>query len=230
MEKVNKTDNIHKPKRINSSYLLHEIQHLLHLESGFLFTVQQLFIRPGELIRNFIIEDRSKVTKPIIFLIFSATLFTIIFNFLHIEFTFLSAEQISNQITNHQEVTKIVEWINAHFGYASLFISLFIAIWVFIFFRKHNYNVYEIMVLLCFAIGQALLIIVTWGIIVTIFKINTNIQIGVYVGQAYIIWCIGQFFGKEKILNYFKSIVCSVLGVATFILFLKFIVYLLHSL
>ncbi|PTS94264.1 hypothetical protein DBR11_23825, partial [Pedobacter sp. HMWF019] len=112
MQEVDNLEKGNKLKRIDSSYIIHEITHLLHLESGFLFTVKQLFIRPGKLVRSFIFEDRSKITKPIIFLIFSATLFTVIFHFFHIKYEFFSLNQKIGNIDQYLEKKALSEWVN----------------------------------------------------------------------------------------------------------------------
>lgn len=207
-------------KRIDSSYIIHEIQHLLHLESGFLFTVKQLFIRPGKLVRNFIFEDRSKATKPIIFLIFSATLFTLIFHFFHIEYQFISLPQKIGNTDQYLEKKAISDWINNHVGYASLMIGFLIALWIKVFFRKHNYNIYEITILLCYSIGQLLLILLAFSLLEFLFKTHSIAAIGVFAGYFYVFWSIGQFFGEKKIMNYVKSILCCFLGALSFRLIL----------
>ncbi|MDN5481533.1 MAG: DUF3667 domain-containing protein, partial [Chryseobacterium sp.] len=58
-----------KPKRIDGHYILHEIEHVLHFDRGILYTIRELLIRPGENIRNFISENRSRLVKPVLFII-----------------------------------------------------------------------------------------------------------------------------------------------------------------
>lgn len=217
-----------KLKRINSTYIIHEIKHLLHLESGFLFTVKQLFIRPGKLVRTFISEDRSKATKPIIFLIFSATLFTIIFHYFHIKYEFFSLNQEIGGIDEFLEKKTISDWINNHIGYTSLIIGFFIALWITLFFKKDRYNIYEITVLLCYSIGQGLLITSLFALFAVAFKINSIASIGFFAGYLYIFWSIGQFFGEKKLINYAKSLMCCVLGAVSFRLILILLAYIFH--
>ena len=72
-------------KRIDRHYIMHEIQHVLHFERGILYTIRELFIRPGENIRKFISENRSRLVKPIIFIIVSSLIYTFINHYFHIE-------------------------------------------------------------------------------------------------------------------------------------------------
>lgn len=217
-------------KRINAKYLIHEITHLLHLESGFLFTVKQLLLRPGKLVRSFIFEDRTKATKPLVFLIFSATVFTLIFHFFHIEYKFFSLEEKVANIDEYLEKRAISEWIKGHIGYALLLIGFLIALWIKVFFRKHHYNIYEITILLCYAMGQMLLILIIFSLLSYISEIKPLANVGVFAGYLYVIWAIGQFFGEKKWINYLKSAVCCVLGAMSLRLILIFLANLFYHL
>ncbi|WP_316846931.1 DUF3667 domain-containing protein [Pedobacter psychrodurus] len=230
MEEVDSVAHHNKLKRIDSSYIIHEIKHLLHIESGFLFTVKQLFVRPGRLVRNFILEDRSKVTKPLIFLILSGTIFTLIFHFFHIEYIFFSLDQKIGNIDTFLEKRKISDWTNNHIGYSSLIIGFFIALWTALFFKKHKYNVYEITILLCYSVGQGLLIISLSAFISIIFKTKPIASVGVFASYFYIFWSIGQFFGEKKVINYIKAIICCILGALSFQLILMLLAYIFHQL
>ena len=214
MKEIYNLKENNKLKRIDSAYIIHEMKHLLHLESGFLFTVKQLFISPGKLIRNFIFEDRSKATKPVIFLIFSATIFTLTFHFFHKEWQFFSLNQ--ENIDQYSEKRIISDWMNNHIGYTSLLIGILISLWIKVFFRKHGYNLYEITVLLCYSIGQLLLIVSFFSLPYFLFKINLISEIGFFIGSIYVFWAIGQFFGEQKIMNYIKSMMCCFLGAVSF--------------
>ena len=110
--------------------------------------------------------------------------------------------------------------MNNHIGYVSLMIGFLIASWIKVFFRKHGYNIYEITVLLCYCIGQFLLIITFFTLPVFLFKIKSISEIGFYIGSIYVFWAIGQFFGEKKIINYLKSMMCCFLGAVTFRLIL----------
>ncbi len=223
-----KPEPLKKLKRIDRYYISHEIRHLLHLESGFLFTVKQLFVSPGKFIRNFIFEDRGKATKPIIFLIFSATIFTLNFHFFHKEWQFFSLNQAS--IDQYSAEKMISNWMNNHIGYTSLMIGFLIALWIKVFFRKHSYNIYEIIVILCYSIGQVLLIIAFFSLLGSLFKVKLFSEIGFYTGNIYIFWAIGQFFGEQKIINYVKSMVCCFLGAISFRLILNLLVTVYYEL
>ena len=59
-------------KKIDGNYIIHEIEHVLHFERGILYTVRELIIRPGINIRKYLTENRSRLVKPIIFIIITS--------------------------------------------------------------------------------------------------------------------------------------------------------------
>ena len=213
-------------KRIDAHYISHEIQHLLHFEKGFPFTVRELLLRPGKSVREFLFEDRNKYVKPIIFLIVSSIIFTLITHFFHIEYSFFNIDKIV-PLKGKIQSKEIGEWTNSHLGYTNLIMGIFIGIWIKIFFKKHNYNIFEIVVLLCFVLGTALIILATFLSIAVLFKIPIIVLIAIFSNFAYIIWAVGQFFGEKKFINYIKSALTYVLGMLTYIITLTMIAYFL---
>jgi len=219
-----------KPKRIDLSYISHEIKHLLHIESGFLFTVGQLFLRPGKMVRRFILEDRSKVTKPLIFLIFSGTIFTLVFHFFKIEYILFSFDQNSRSIDESLKNNTIEDWTNTHIAYISLITGFFIALWIRLFFKKYKYNVFEITILLCYSVGQGLLVITLFALTSILFANKSIAAAGIFVSYFYVFWSIGQFFGERKLINYAKAIICCILGAVSVQLILILLAYIFYQL
>ena len=94
----------------------------------------------------------------------------------------------------------------------------FIAFWIKLFFRKHQYNFFEFIILLCFVMGMGMgmLIFSVFGIFQGLTHLNV-MNIGGMVGVGYCSWAIGNFFGKTQIINYVKAFVAYMLGMITFI-------------
>ena len=221
-------------KRIDAHYISHEIQHLLHFEKGFPLTVKELLLRPGKSVREFLFEDRNKYVKPVIFLIVSSIIFTLITHFFHIEYSFFNIDKIV-PLKGKIRSKEIGEWTNSHLGYTNLIMGVFIGIWIKIFFKKHHYNIFEIIVLLCFVLGTSLIILATLlatFLSIATFLKNSNIIIifmfiAIFSNFAYIIWAVGQFFGEKKFINYIKSALTYILGMLTYIITLTIIAYFL---
>lgn len=198
-----------KLKRIDGHYIIHEIEHILHFESGILFTIRELIINPGENIRNYLLENRSRLIKPIVFIIVCSLIYSITINIFHIEDNYIKFE--GRQST----ASDMFKWIQEHYGYANVIMGLFITMWLKIFFRKYNYNIFEILILLCFIMGVSMLIFSLFALFQGLIKINL-MTIGGIIGIGYCSWAIGHFFGKSRVFNYVKALFAYILGMITF--------------
>ncbi|GGF08976.1 Protein of unknown function [Chishuiella changwenlii] len=199
-----------KLKRINAYYILHEIEHILHFERGILYTIKELTLNPGKSIKTYITENRSKLVKPIIFIIVTSLIYTFCNHYFHFE---------DGYINYHDEkssaIKDIFKWIQAHYGYANIIIGVFISLWAKLFFRKYEFNFFEILILLCFITGISMLIYSVFGILQYFTHYNL-MQVSSVVGLLYIVWAMGQFFDKRKLINYLKAFISYVLGILTF--------------
>lgn len=200
-------------KRIDGHYIIHEIEHVLHFEKGILYTIRELLTKPGENVRYFLSENRSRLMKPIIFIIVTSLIYSLINHFFQIEKGLVQYDESSNSAT-----AIIFKWVQEHYGYSNIIMGIFIAFWTKILFRKYGYNFYEILILLCFVMGIGMLIFAFFALLQGITKINM-MQIAGYVGIAYCSWAIGQFFDKKKLFNYLKAFASYMLGMLTAVLF-----------
>lgn len=206
-----------KVQRIDRHYISHEIKHHLNIEKGFLYTIKELLIRPGKAIREYILEDRDKYIKPIVFLVSTAVIFALITYLFHIKYSYFN-------INNIQGLKEIVntgdfgEWLNNNIEYTNLTMGCFIALWIMIFFRKVGYNFYEILVLLCFVMGEATLIL-SFSILLVELTNSSIFFLGTtFFCFSYLIWAVGQFFGEKKLLNYIKSLMAFILGSISYLI------------
>ena len=93
-------------KRIDGHYIIHELEHVLHFERGILYTIKELFINPGQTIRNYLSENRSRLVKPVIFIIVASLIYTLIDHFFHIEEQYVTHEELEKST-----VGIIFKWI-----------------------------------------------------------------------------------------------------------------------
>jgi hypothetical protein len=205
-----------KLKRIDKHYISHEILHLLHFEKGFFYTVKELITRPGHSIREFIAEDRNKHVKPIAFLIVTSLLYTLLAHLFH-------ANEINNSkvkldFGKSSYVGIFLHWMQANVGYSNIIMGIFVAFSVKLLFRKYKYNYFEIMTLLCFVMGQAMLISAFLVLFVGLLNDQIYKIISLTMGFCYPTWAIGQFFDEAKIISYIKAFLSYTLGVGLYIL------------
>lgn len=196
-------------RRIDGNYITTEVSKVLNFDKGILYTIKELLIRPKNTIKTFILNDRSRIVKPIIWIIISSLTYSVFKQFLNFEDGhFLSGN-------NSTELNPINSWLGDNYGYTNFIMGLFIAFWTKLFFKKSNYNYYEILILLCFVMGMVMLILTVFGIIETIIGYNT-MQFGIIISIIYFTWAIGQFFNSKKASSYLKAFFSYILGVVTF--------------
>ena len=197
--------------RIDIKYIIQEIGSVLSFKRGILFTTKELLIRPGQNVKTFIHEDRNRLVKPIIFVIFYSFIYTILQQLLHFE-----DEYVRYDDNSKDSVTMaMLEWIQANYGYANILMAIFFAFWIKILFRKYSYNFFEILILLCFVFGVGMLIYSFFGVMeaLTHFRL---FQVGGLIGFVYTSWAIAQFFDGRKKMNYLKGFLAYILGLLSF--------------
>lgn len=197
-------------KRIDGHYIIHEIEHILHFERGILYTIRELITNPGKNIRTYLSENRSRLVKPVIFIIITSLIYTLTSHFFHIK-----EELINFEVSDESAIGSILKWLQEHYGYTSILTGVFIAIWLKIFFKKYEYNFYELLIMLCFVQGISMLIFAIFAFLQGISHFNLLSFAGI-LGVIYMTWAIGNFFEERKLGNYAKALLAFFLGTMTF--------------
>ena len=205
-----------KLKRINSHYISHELFHLFHLDKGFLYNVSELIVRPAQSIKEFILVNRNKHMKPIGFLVFSALLYTLVYNY----FKPVNSTPETESYFYGSYVKILLDWMGKNFAYTYILTSFFTAAWTRIFFRKYGFNYYEIMTLLCFISGQGMLIVALLLPFHSYLNQMTNNILLLSTTILYTVIVTAQFFDRTKIINYIKALLTYFLGKISFSLVL----------
>jgi pre-mRNA-splicing helicase BRR2 len=181
-------------------------------------TVEELSLDPQLLQRRLDLAhaaatalDRSKLIKPIIFVIICSLAYTLTQQLLHFEEAYTQA---SEQALEASTVNTIFVWIRENYGYANILMAVFIAPWVKVFFRKYQYNIYEILILLFYVMGLGMLIYTLSGAAEALTGLRV-LQVGALLGFVYSSWAIGHFFDKRKKRNYLKAFLAYLIGMVT---------------
>ena len=200
-------------KRIDGHYIIHEIEHVLHFERGILYTIRELLRNPGESIRHFITANRGRLVKPIIFIIVTSLIYTIITRFFHIDEFFIKYKGPKG--AEKPAFSIVLDWLKVNYGYLNILSGVLIAIWLKVFFKKYGYNFFELLVMLCYVLGISIVISTFFAIIegVTHFKLS---GIATIIGWIYVVIAIGSFYGSKKITNYIYALICYFLGLISF--------------
>lgn len=199
-------------KRIDGQYMLDEISSVINFNKGIFFTISELLLRPGKTVRSYLQKDRSRLVKPIVFVIVCSFFYSIIQQILHFEDGY-----VGYSLEKESTITSIFNWVSENYGYSNLIMGIFIAFWIKIFFRKYKFNFYEILILLCYVMGLGMLIFAIFGIIDSLFDLKIMDK-GYFIGVIFILWAIVNFFDSKKFINYPKAIFSYSLGMIMFML------------
>lgn len=131
-------------RRIDAHYIFQEVRNVLNFEHGILFTIRELTINPGKNVKEFLTENRNRLVKPVVFLLITSLIYTVLKNLIHFEDGYVT---YSGEIESATRT--ILTWIQENYGYSNSIMAVFIAFWLKLFFRKYNYNIFEIIILLC---------------------------------------------------------------------------------
>jgi len=196
-----------KLKKIDKYYIIQEFGDFFFANKGMVYTVKNVFIRPGDSVKRFITEDRYRFVKPITFLFLVTLIYALAVHLFNINTDYMINVDFGEDIT----ISPVVKWLMENPRYIITIMALFIAFWLKIFFRKAGYNFFEIFILMCFVTGISTLI----DTIGAIIHKGTNwqlMQIAIFINLIYVIWAIGQFFGKKKVASYVKAFLSYTLG------------------
>lgn len=210
-------ENTQTLDRIDGKYIWREIISVLNFDKGIFYTIKEIFLRPGKTIREFLLYDRKRLVKPILFIIITSLIYAIINHYFKIEEQYIQQSGLENST-----IGKLIKWIQNNYGYANILMGVFIAFFIKLFFRKFDYNFYEILILLCFVMGIGMLFFSIFSLIQGIFNIEL-FQIGGLAAFVYTTFAIADFYDKTKITNYFKSFAAYMVGMISFSLTIVFI-------
>ncbi|MBO3100287.1 DUF3667 domain-containing protein [Gelidibacter pelagius] len=200
-----------KVRRVDFKYLLEEIPNsIFQINRGFLFTLKELFIRPGHCIREFLEGKRKNHFKPLAFIIFTSTLYVISHYFLGNQ-TFIDDAISGFKAGGKVENSSIIDWISKNQTYVILLLVPFFSLASYLAFLKSKYNYFEHLVLNIYITGQQMFI---YFIFSFIFDRNgLLILLPLLLGMAFNFWAYFQFFSKK---NTFKKVFLILL---TYIIF-----------
>lgn len=155
--------------RINFHFLIHEVQHgIFHVDSGILFTIKELFSRPGHTLREYLEGKRKPHFPPMLFVIILGSICALIQFSLN-----RKPEKTQDQLVESNlaktEYSKyidfrgliayfrhIFEWLGSHLAFTILLMLPIAALGFYLGFRKYKCNYPEWLVILLYLAGQCL--------------------------------------------------------------------------
>jgi hypothetical protein len=202
-------------------FIEHDLIHgIWHVDNGILFTIRELFTRPGHSIREFINGKRVGYFSFVTLLLLILGISHFLGEYAQVKLSDLMPENSKGAINELQEFTK-------KYPKAMLLLTIpFYSIFSFLWFRKSKLNLTEHFVLNSYKTVGESLIALTFTII-TIFYTNLKVLTIIYsiigfISLAYAFWFYRQYFsayGYSK-----KSLIFRSIGVVFSYIFLSMLV------
>jgi hypothetical protein len=211
-------------KRLDFRLLRYIIQDLIfkYFHKGILYSVKELYTRPGNTIREYVEGKRVKHFEPIALLVTIATLYGVLYSYFHINPFF--DDTINTNSLDNIDFTKVNLWMSNHFSLATCILLPLYSIGSFIAFKKQGYNFVEHLILNTFLASQRLILRLAVFPLIVLYNgtktIHTLNDILVMFDIVLIAWAYCQFFNK---LPRVKSLFLSVLSYFIFFMLLMFL-------
>ena len=157
--------------------------------------------------------------KPIVFLALCSVIFLLFIFFTGVEYSFLKVESFSIRYRKF-ETGEFANFLNSNLVYLNLIFVGLSSIISRLFFRKSQYNIFEMIVSFCFLFGEALLVFSFFVTIVKLFKIQNNTMVLWLPYSIYLIYGLESFFADKgkRFVNGIKVIATYAIGFVTYIL------------
>jgi hypothetical protein len=180
-------------KRITFASMVHEAIHTVtHVESNFIFTLKNLFTRPGKMIREYILGKRLKYQKPFAMLFICIAFFSLtMWVFFELNPVHLSSSSGWNDVYQYN-FHYIV--LYKYFSWIQLALVPLYGFILKLFNWKSYYNYGELVVLYCYLFSGILLILIPLIICQQFLPVLRLPFIEASISVIYTIWVCIYFF------------------------------------
>ena len=198
-------------EQIDKRYFARELRGAFGVQHGFFRSVGKLLVNPGENARQYVRDDRNKFVKPVVFLLFSSFVYSLVYGFFGKKISALVLDE------NPSAYNSMTTWMTDNAGYVNLILSILAAFFIRAIFRRYKFNIYEIFVLMCFLTGTATVVysifVVTSSFLssTVVETVNSCLTLVILI---YYTWGIDAFFDKKKAGNYVKAFISNLIPMA----------------
>ncbi|WP_165023156.1 DUF3667 domain-containing protein [Dysgonomonas sp. ZJ279] len=214
-----------KTERISSHYLWHEIQHgIFHVDKGIFYTIRELFVRPGDTLKEYLAGKRVNHFKPLAFVAILATIYGFITHYFHIypEMKVIATTD-TNASVDYSAI--ILDWIYTHYSLCMFLTIPFIAACSYLLFRKNGYNYFEHLIIFSYITGQQIIIYLLWCPVNYFFPASWSFGIAMLTSTIYAVWVLTQLFKKSSWTKAaLKATLCLILTQIVFLIIMMVVV------
>jgi len=212
-------------KKIDFRFIRYDLQQgLFNFDTGILYTIKELFSRPGHSIREFLEGKRIHHFKPISLVLILATVYA----FVHHYFGLNLFRQSGDSSKIAESANRFYELFEDNYSLIVLFTIPFLSLSSFLLFRRQGYNYFEHVVVNSFLTSQrfvANLVIFPLQYLFG-FDYERNVAAVLVVSMTLCSWVFVQLFNQMKAwVVIFRSLLSFSLGIIVFLI--VFLIFLL---
>ena len=199
----------------------------IYWESSFSYTVKELFLAPGNFVRNFINGKRKDYVKPVGFFLMTVSFFILMFHFFseghfsYMKTTFIG-EETQEMIDGNISTNDFRQLLVSRLNYLMFILPPVLALIHTLVFRNKDVGYGERLAFYLYILGFGALINVIFLPLALITPVMWNIRFLPLI--AYYIYAITQFSMANIISGIFKSLIVLVIGN---LLYLGIVIFLL---
>ena len=189
--------------KIQLSSLLRDLsESVFQINRGFLFTLIELFARPGTTIRDFLNGKRVNYFKPISYLLILSTFYFLIALLVDQE-TWMSDSIIGFYEGASSQTSKIafpplVTWFTQNYAYSSLLLIPVFSLASYLSFSKFGSNYLEHIVLNSYITGQQAIFYAVLTSLNAIISSDTLEVVPIFISMFYCIYVFIKFFANGR--------------------------------
>jgi hypothetical protein len=245
MGNLEKKEGHNPPERISMKLIYRSIMEALNLERGIFFTIIGLSIRPGETIREYLYQDRTRLVPPLRLLIILVTLATIAtISFLTKEDFIANFQQGANMnggMPKAEEMDpKLKEFVTlymnnmavANLKFFNIYLMLGVplaALGTLIMYRRREYNFAEHLVINAYIYSNTTVLYLLFTPLFFLFSYQTISLWYMIAALPYYCFCCYQVFAPKGWSAIFRSFLTYVLQ-GIFVVILTLIISLVIAL
>ena len=203
--------------RITLKHIGHDLVHAFtHADKGFFFLLKQLFIRPGVVAREYIVEGkRKKYFNPFQYLLIIGSIGVIIAVNTHLFEKSMALDTTATAIEKDNQIAGIASLFSKYYNFILLINIPFLALGSYWVFKKHKFNYAEHLTLNTFFVAQVAIFNYV-GMLMIYININLGLAflfvliplILTYFSTAYT-----RFFHERNFRGVLKALLSYFLGI-----------------
>lgn len=203
-------------KRITWKEVFHHIPHaLFHVNRGFIFTIRELFIRPGYAVKDFIDGKRVNFSNPLMYIVLLGGFTTLFYNYFDVPLN-IEGENIHHLLRSNDIFS------NKYFIIKTIASIPIIAGFCYLLFREYKLNFPEYIVMGSFLTGQMMVIILLFlplSLATKTLAVHSWVQgVNLLAFTVYAGIFLYQFFdAKRKMTLIIRVVVSTLLIMSVFI-------------